>query len=130
MLMLDRNTPSEFLEIFYNSGCVSENISINKYKHRTVTVLLPNGRKVPRTESELVNLKVHVTSFDVFQNLVRNNGFPYRWLNYKKVRRALEEYGYRGLEYPGGMITNGISHRAFCVWDEDFINDHKVKIYK
>jgi len=71
-----------------------------------------------------------VTNFDIFKNLVKENGFPYRALNYQRARRALQEYGYRGFEYPGGMITQGVRHRAFCVWDEDFVNEHKMKIYK
>lgn len=130
MLLLDRNTPVEFLEMFYINGCVDENIQIQRYKFRSAFTVLPNGNKTPTTERELVTLKFNLTNFDIFKNLVRENGFPYRALNYQKVRRILEEYGYRGLEYPGGMITNNVSHRAFCVWDEDFVNEHKVKIYK
>lgn len=47
---------------------------------------------------------------------------------YPIIRRAIEPFGYRGFEYRGGWHTsNPIRHRAFCVWDEKFVNSHRIK---
>lgn len=47
------------------------------------------------------------------------------------LRRVLQPYGYRGFEYLGGRLigSQGL-HRAFCLWDDEFVNDHKVKSFK
>lgn len=50
---------------------------------------------------------------------------------WNRMRRILKPYGYRGFEYDGGVITNAaIRHRAFVLWDNDFVNDHKVKRFR
>lgn len=43
------------------------------------------------------------------------------------LRRACQPYGYRGFQYSGGLITRSINHRAFVIWDVDFVNAHKVR---
>ena len=49
---------------------------------------------------------------------------------FTKIRHALEPYGYRGFEYNGGKYLGkgGYLHRAFCMWDDEFVNDHKVRV--
>lgn len=50
---------------------------------------------------------------------------------YSAVRRVIEPYGFKGFEYDGGRIWGGLGHhRAFCLWDDEFVNDHKVKRFK
>lgn len=47
--------------------------------------------------------------------------------NLVKLRRATSEFGYHGFEYTGGVATSsGVWHRAFVLWDEDFVNVHRV----
>lgn len=47
---------------------------------------------------------------------------------WRRLRNALTPFGYRGLEYGGGRYAGGAgNHRAFCVWDEDFVNEHKIE---
>lgn len=46
---------------------------------------------------------------------------------HNRMRSILQPYGYRGYEYYGGVATGGKRHRAFCIWDEEFVNDHKVR---
>jgi hypothetical protein len=47
------------------------------------------------------------------------------------LRRILEPYGYRGFEYQGGIRTNSIiRHRAFCVWHDDWLNEHRVRRFR
>ena len=49
---------------------------------------------------------------------------------YSELRRVLMPYGYRGFEYEGGVNTNGKRHRAFCLWDDEFVNQHKVRRFR
>lgn len=62
------------------------------------------------------------------QNLLRSR--LNRCAIFTKIRHALEPYGYRGLEYNGGKYLGGSRylHRAFCMWDDEFVNDHKVRV--
>jgi len=46
--------------------------------------------------------------------------------NAKLTRRYFEPYGFKGIEYPGGLISKSARHRAFVVWDEDFVNAHRT----
>jgi len=46
----------------------------------------------------------------------------------RPMQRVFKSYGYKGFEYMGGYHLSGNwSHRAFVVWDEDFVNQHKVR---
>lgn len=55
------------------------------------------------------------------RNLASALGIPY-----SRIRQILMPYGIKGIEYYGGMVTGGKRHRAFCIWDEDYVNQHKV----
>lgn len=47
--------------------------------------------------------------------------------HWSKMRHILEPIGYRGFEYPGGVHTGSATrHRAFCVWDDEWVNAHNV----
>jgi hypothetical protein len=47
---------------------------------------------------------------------------------WRKMRLALEAVGFKGFEYPGGEIWGGLGqHRAFCVWDDEWVNEHIVR---
>lgn len=51
--------------------------------------------------------------------------------NWLKLQRLLRPLGYLGFEYDGGVrLGGGHRHRAFCVWDENFVNEHKVERFK
>lgn len=44
-----------------------------------------------------------------------------------RVRRVMQDYGYNGFEYNGGMVIGGFGrHRAFCLWDDEYVNQHLV----
>lgn len=46
---------------------------------------------------------------------------------WKKIANLLEPYGYKGFEYTGGSRTSScVKHRAFVVWDENWINEHRI----
>lgn len=51
---------------------------------------------------------------------VNSNQFP-------KVQKVLRSIGYLGFSYPGGMMSGMTRHKAYSVWDEDFVNKHKVE---
>lgn len=44
-----------------------------------------------------------------------------------KVQKVLRDIGYLGFSYPGGVTTGSTRHHAYSVWDEDFVNKHKVE---
>lgn len=45
--------------------------------------------------------------------------------------KDLKALGYKGFEYSGGSYTSGVDlHRAFSVWDEDYVNRHMVSQFK
>ncbi len=47
------------------------------------------------------------------------------------VRKAISQFGYKGFEYSGGVPTGGsIRHRAFCVWDDAYVNQHRVRRFR
>ncbi|HWT40547.1 MAG TPA: hypothetical protein VN081_04780 [Dongiaceae bacterium] len=46
---------------------------------------------------------------------------------YNKLSKRLASLDYLGYEYAGGLITNNISHRAFSLWDDDFVNEHFIE---
>lgn len=47
------------------------------------------------------------------------------------IRRAIQPYGYRGFEYTGGSVIGGFgNHRAFCIWDDDYVNEHRVRRFR
>lgn len=58
----------------------------------------------------------------------RNIGLVPHDLDFKLLNQALQEFGIHGIEYNGGMRLGGgwNRHRAFNIFDSDFVNDHKV----
>lgn len=56
------------------------------------------------------------------------------WRNKKAlmiVKQLLIPYGYKGFEYNGGGYVGGNGkHRAFSMWDDEFVNDCKVERFK
>lgn len=50
----------------------------------------------------------------------------YYSINWNKLRNILVPYGIIGYEYEGGGMTGGKRHRAFSIWDQDFVNAHRV----
>lgn len=47
-------------------------------------------------------------------------------LSYTTIKNVLQPYGIRGIEYHGGYVTGGVHHRAFCIWDDEYVNKHRV----
>ena len=48
-------------------------------------------------------------------------------VNYASFIAKLKEIGYQGFEYSGGSSTrSSIKHRAFSIWNENFVNAHRV----
>ena len=48
-----------------------------------------------------------------------------------KFQKYLKSRGFKGAEYSGGIITTGYGiHRAFCVWDDKWVNYHKTNLWQ
>lgn len=80
------------------------------------------------------------TIYDTRDNFIRNNkGQPLvpmygpsrngiSNVTADRLKKLLTPYGIIGLAYNGGIIVGGLGrHQAYCLWDEDFVNEHKVK---
>lgn len=64
-------------------------------------------------------------------NWTSNRSLDKRYCHEARFRNFMrDEYGIWGFEYNGGANTGGKSHRAFCIWDEDFVNEHRVALRK
>lgn len=73
---------------------------------------------------------------DLFNEIVAENSIEWERMstgdpsaclkNARLARKYFQPYGYIGIEYPGGTSSGGKFHRAFCIWDEDLINQHLV----
>lgn len=54
-----------------------------------------------------------------------------RAINFGKLIPVLKEFGIHGFEYNGGArLGGGFYHRAFNIFDQDYVNDHKVDRYR
>lgn len=75
----------------------------------------------------------HGTPYEARRDFILNNarwspaGFTTSKSALNAIKEATRPYGYRGFEYPGGLITGGMRHRAFVLWDEEYVNQHKVR---
>jgi len=50
---------------------------------------------------------------------------------WNKIKKVLQPKGYIGYEYKGGVrIGFNVKHRAFCIWNDEYVNAHKVKRFK
>lgn len=50
---------------------------------------------------------------------------------WEKVKNALMPYGIIGYEYNGGQrLGGGYNHRAFCLWNDEFVNQHKIERFR
>lgn len=88
------------------------------------TLMFDSGLKIGHQANGLEEYIKHNKGTLVF-NAVKERS------DWKKVSQVLRPYGFIGYEYSGGMrLGGGHSHRAFCIWDEQFVNDHKVERFK
>lgn len=101
----------EVMELLYQRQCFASKATINVYRSL--------GRQWTTKE-------VTLNSFDALLDVTRQYSMQHCGLNHRRARAVLEDLGYIGFEYNGGQNTGGKSHRAFCVWDDEFVNQHKI----
>jgi hypothetical protein len=47
------------------------------------------------------------------------------------IRRAVQPFDYKGFRYQGGRYVGGLgAHDAYCIWDDEYVNEHKVRRFK
>jgi hypothetical protein len=64
---------------------------------------------------DLVNL--HISQLTSYKN------FPWN-----KLPKVFEPYGYFGLRYKGGTATGSQQHNCFIIWDENYVNEHRINV--
>lgn len=108
-----------FLEILY-----SQNLVRFRLTHEATLLAF---RKSLRHIPEKFMVKTQFPTLELFIEEVYRYGFRRLELDYNKIRSALRDYGILGFEYNGGMRIGGCGyHRAFVLWDDSFVNEHKV----
>lgn len=80
------------------------------------------------SREEFIRTNLQVSAADVYTKSGRGTHSAETFI---KLRRVLTPFGYRGFEYNGGNYTGGVGrHRAFCVWDDEFVNQHRVQRFR
>lgn len=110
----------EILRMFWESRCFVQQWRFGPGA-KPRTYVRANAHRANITNDDVV------TTFEDFTDSVRRFGMNLHCLDYERVRKQLEPFGYQGLEYRGGVrLGGGHNHRAFCVWPDEFVNEHKV----
>ena len=106
----------EFPEPFFSRNCVNMDA---RFPDKGLLEILKNP--------ELWNTDLAYTEFQRSHSLM----YILCRIKFPKLIPILQEYGIHGFEYAGGKRLGGpVHHRAFSVWDEDFVNAHLIKQYK
>lgn len=66
----------------------------------------------------------------VVQKKKRNFVFPRPEIWATLIRHLSKEYGVIGFKYQGSLRTNSKLHSAFSIWDDEYVNAHKVKRHR
>lgn len=109
-----------FLEIVYESRLLHRQIEKKAIRYTKVPPSRLNDTKgVHYTADEL-------DSFPAFRKVIGLASFPCgSWMN--GLIPHLKPYGILGFKYNGGVRLGGAGfHSAFSLWDEEFVNQHKV----
>lgn len=87
------------------------------------------GNTIKSTSGELTGYQGYLKQRDGFtKDWVRLDP---RELHFSKLVPVLKEFGIHGFEYNGGArLGGGFYHRAFNIFDQDYVNDHKVDRYR
>lgn len=110
----------DLIHALYQARCFKSSIKFGMY------VRNHNNIKNKVSHHEWKETTVEFNTFEKLWDYAERNGLQQSGLKYDRARVVLEDFGYIGFEYNGGQNTGGRRHRAFCVWSEDFVNEHKV----
>jgi hypothetical protein len=97
---------------------------------------VPNIHWSPKMKQEFIKKEKAKVRVPFYETYIRNyspvNSFAKiepRALKFERIIPELKKYGIHGFEYDGGFRLGGTRHRAFSIFDEEFVNDHKVSRY-
>lgn len=109
------NVDKDFLGIIYD----------NKIEYG-VGLYLPREEYIAKNRDRWMNLR------DL--NHLNEKRHSKRWAKeaaLSKMKKAVSEYGIFGFEYSGGTYIGGYGeHRAFCMWNDEFVNAAKISIMR
>jgi hypothetical protein len=86
--------------------------------HNTVSV----HRCLNQGIINLINDELHID----FKALHIHTFNGYKSFPWNKLSRIIMPYGYIGLTYRGGANGNDINHTCFVIWDEEYVNRHRI----
>lgn len=105
-----------------------------RYSDSAIGLTISRRQKRPSTSGRKMSsgLDSHEGYMQARLNVGNNIGaIHFSSLDFKKLISALKPYGIHGFEYNGGVRLGGYGrHRAFSIWNDDYVNDHKVRRYK
>lgn len=109
-----------FWELMYDEKLLIGSLAETKEEY----IRLNKGKKV----FDAVNTPVDPDARLTMKMRIAKRDSKSTW---RKIGNVLQPYGFVGYEYSGGLrLGGGFHHRAFCIWDEEFVNDHKVQRFK
>lgn len=109
-----------FWELMYDEKLLIGNLAETKEEY----IRLNKGMKV----FDAVNIPVDPQARLTMKMRIAKRDSKDTW---RKIGNIIRPYGFVGYEYNGGMrLGGGYNHRAFCIWDEEYVNDHKVERFK
>lgn len=119
---VDKTYPDEgFLEIIYETQT-----RINP-KFNYGCLYLRVSQKKKKQDETLNNFVTTYPSFESFKRATQRKGLLNMGLNWNNYIPILKTYGILGYRYSGGRHMGGCgTHNAYSIWDDEFVNDHKV----
>lgn len=64
------------------------------------------------------------------KNFGRSNQSLHYSLKQRPLINELREYGIEGYRHTGGWVTGGRRHRVFILFNDEFVNAHRVDVFK
>jgi hypothetical protein len=114
VLNLETRTPDPgLLDVAWERGCVRKSVRMTRTRTKE------NFDQPLETKEQL-------------HALVSSNGVFPAMFNCNKLKDIVQrEYGIIGFEYKGGIRIGGLgTHRAFNLFDERFVNEHRTERYR
>lgn len=122
-----RHIDEGFLELVYEHKCYEKIDYGQDFQHFKETIF----KSPPMLRDLGLGLTRRRRSSEKGEEALKSRpGWDISRLKHNRLIQILKPYGFKGFEYEGGENTGGKRHRAFCVWSDEYVNEHKVACIK
>lgn len=125
-----RNLDEGFLELVFEHRCYSNidySLGYDAFR-RAIDAYVPY--KPSFTLATGTRRLSHAEREKLREERKHQPGWSISRLSHNRLIQILKPYGFKGFEYEGGANTGGKRHRAFSIWDDDYVNSHRVNRIK